>query len=144
MDAEAKGYWQQYLPDDHILLGNKHDNFCVRTNGAIELYTITQIDLNFPLVIHPWNAERDDTFRLHQSLYQRCFLKLRMLVIYSFNTHQHLAYCLQIFTFTWMFGFQTSHKFINVQHKNFLFNMFSYAKIGFFVDECSITCVKFH
>ena len=27
MDAEAKGYWQQYLPDDHILLGNKHDNF---------------------------------------------------------------------------------------------------------------------
>ncbi len=27
MDAEARGYWQQYLPDDHILLGNKHDNF---------------------------------------------------------------------------------------------------------------------
>ncbi len=27
MDSEAKGYWQQYLPDDHILLGNKHDNF---------------------------------------------------------------------------------------------------------------------
>ena len=27
MDAEAKSYWQQYLPEDHILLGNKHDNF---------------------------------------------------------------------------------------------------------------------
>ena len=27
MDSEARGYWQQYLPDDHILLGNKHDNF---------------------------------------------------------------------------------------------------------------------
>ncbi|MBQ9529686.1 MAG: alanine--tRNA ligase [Bacteroidales bacterium] len=27
MDSEAKGYWQQYLPDDHILRGNKHDNF---------------------------------------------------------------------------------------------------------------------
>ena len=27
MDSEARGYWQQFLPDDHILLGNKHDNF---------------------------------------------------------------------------------------------------------------------
>ena len=27
MDEEAKGYWLQYLPEDHIILGNKHDNF---------------------------------------------------------------------------------------------------------------------
>ncbi len=27
MDSEAKGYWLQYLPEDHIILGNKHDNF---------------------------------------------------------------------------------------------------------------------
>ncbi len=27
MDSEAKEYWLQYLPEDHIILGNKHDNF---------------------------------------------------------------------------------------------------------------------
>ena len=26
-DNEAAGYWAQYLPEDHILNGNKHDNF---------------------------------------------------------------------------------------------------------------------
>jgi alanyl-tRNA synthetase len=26
-DDEARGYWRQYLPDDRILPGNKHDNF---------------------------------------------------------------------------------------------------------------------
>jgi alanyl-tRNA synthetase len=26
-DDEAAGYWAQYLPVDHIINGNKHDNF---------------------------------------------------------------------------------------------------------------------
>ena len=26
-DSEAYGYWSQFLPDDHIIRGNKHDNF---------------------------------------------------------------------------------------------------------------------
>ena len=26
-DNEAAGYWAKYLPEDHILNGNKHDNF---------------------------------------------------------------------------------------------------------------------
>ncbi len=26
-DEEAYGYWKQYLPEDHIIRGNKHDNF---------------------------------------------------------------------------------------------------------------------
>ena len=26
-DAEAYDYWKQYLPEDHIIRGNKHDNF---------------------------------------------------------------------------------------------------------------------
>ena len=27
MDTEARDYWLQYLPEDHIIPGNKHDNF---------------------------------------------------------------------------------------------------------------------
>ncbi|MBP3332036.1 MAG: alanine--tRNA ligase, partial [Tidjanibacter sp.] len=27
MDQEAYDFWRQFLPEDHILLGNKHDNF---------------------------------------------------------------------------------------------------------------------
>ena len=26
-DDEAYGYWKEYLPEDHIILGNRHDNF---------------------------------------------------------------------------------------------------------------------
>ena len=26
-DNEAASYWEQFLPKDHILNGNKHDNF---------------------------------------------------------------------------------------------------------------------
>ena len=26
-DSEAYGYWSQFLPEDHIIRGNKHDNF---------------------------------------------------------------------------------------------------------------------
>ena len=26
-DDEAYGYWKRFLPEDHIILGNKHDNF---------------------------------------------------------------------------------------------------------------------
>ncbi len=26
-DDEAAGYWEQFLPKDHIINGNKHDNF---------------------------------------------------------------------------------------------------------------------
>ena len=26
-DSEARNIWRRFLPEDHILLGNKHDNF---------------------------------------------------------------------------------------------------------------------
>ena len=29
-DPEAYDYWKQFLPEDHIIRGNKHDKMCIR------------------------------------------------------------------------------------------------------------------
>ena len=38
----------------------------IRADGTVELYPITQVDLNLSLVVHPRDPEHDDAFRLHQ------------------------------------------------------------------------------
>ena len=40
----------------------------IRADGTVELYPVTQVDLNLSLVVHPRNSEHNDAFRLHQSL----------------------------------------------------------------------------
>lgn len=73
LDTEAREYWLQYLPEDHIILGNKHDNFwemgdtgpcgpCseihvdLRTNEQRELVSGAEmVNTGHPLVIEIWN-----------------------------------------------------------------------------------------
>ena len=72
-DDEAAGYWEQFLPKDHILNGNKHDNFwemgdigpcgpCseihIDIRPEVERATIpgaTLVNANHPQVIEIWN-----------------------------------------------------------------------------------------
>ena len=72
-DDEAAGYWEQYLPKDHIINGNKHDNFWeMGDTGPCGPCSEIHIDLrseeekakipgrelvnkNNPLVIEIWN-----------------------------------------------------------------------------------------
>ncbi|MBQ3581610.1 MAG: alanine--tRNA ligase [Alistipes sp.] len=72
-DAEAYEYWKQYLPEDHIIRGNKHDNFWeMGETGPCGPCSEIHIDLrdeeevaakpgremvnmNHPLVIEIWN-----------------------------------------------------------------------------------------
>lgn len=35
----------------------------VRTEGRVELNTVTYVDFDFTVVIFPWNTELDDTLR---------------------------------------------------------------------------------
>ena len=54
----------------------------VRTNGTVELHSVAEVDMYLALVVHPWHTEGNDTLRLHQSLYDSCFLKFGVLVVH--------------------------------------------------------------
>ena len=72
-DEEAYNYWKQYLPEDHIIRGNKHDNFwemgetgpcgpCseihidLRDDDEIAVKPGREmVNMNHPLVIEIWN-----------------------------------------------------------------------------------------
>ena len=72
-DEEAYHYWKQYLPEDHIIRGNKHDNFwemgetgpcgpCseihidLRDDDEIAVKPGREmVNMNHPLVIEIWN-----------------------------------------------------------------------------------------
>ena len=66
----------------------------IGADGAIELYTVTQVYLYFALVVNPGHAEGYDALRLYDALYNLGFFELRMLVVHIFDRLQHLSYCL--------------------------------------------------
>jgi hypothetical protein len=88
----------------------------VGTYGAVVLDTVTEIDLHLALVVHPWNAESDDSLWLYKPFEQGCTFPFGMLVINIFNTYKHFTYCLEILSLSWMLGLKRGHEFFNVQH----------------------------
>ena len=86
----------------------------VRTNGAVELHAIAQVDLYLALVVDPRYAEGDDTFGLYDAFHNLCFFKLRMLVVHVLDGIKHFPYSLQEFYFAWMFLLQALHDFLYV------------------------------
>ena len=61
------------------------DTAFVRTDSVVELYTITEIGLNFPSVVYPSDTESEDTIRLYQSFDDLGFFKFGMLIVYIFD-----------------------------------------------------------
>ncbi len=53
----------------------------VRSDRAVELYTVTEVSLNFAFVIDPGYTESKDTVRLYETLDDLCFFEFRMLVV---------------------------------------------------------------
>ena len=82
------------LQDTQVYRWVKAQTALVRTNGAIELHAIADIDLYLALVVDPGHAERRDAFRLHDALYDFCLFELGMLVVNVLYGFQHLSYCL--------------------------------------------------
>ena len=68
----------------------------VGANSVVELNTITQIGLDFTLVIYPCHTESKDTVGFYQAFYNLGFLELRMLVIYILNRDKDFSNSLQI------------------------------------------------
>ena len=46
----------------------------VRSNGIVELYAETSVDLHLSLIIHPWHAEHELTVGFRDSLQNGIFL----------------------------------------------------------------------
>ena len=40
----------------------------VRSDGTVELYTETSVDLNFAFIVNPWYTEHNNTFWFNDSL----------------------------------------------------------------------------
>ena len=79
----------------------------VGTDGVIELYTITQIDLHFAAVVDPGHAEREDAIGLYKPFNELGTFKFRMLVVDIFNAQKHFAYGLQVFVLAGMLGLKS-------------------------------------
>ena len=80
------------------------DTAFVRPDGVVELYAVAQIDLDFALVVHPRNAEGEDTLRLDKALDYFCFFKFRMLVIHLFYRKKNFFNGLQVLLFAGVLG----------------------------------------
>ena len=76
----------------------------VCTEGGVELYTVTQVGLDFAIAVNPSHTERENTIGLDQALHDFRLFKFRMLVIHLFDGFQHFANSLQVFAFSRMFG----------------------------------------
>ena len=57
----------------------------VGTDGAVELYAVTDVDLHFALVVYPGHAESSDALGFYDALHNLGFLKLGMLVVNVLN-----------------------------------------------------------
>ena len=86
----------------------------VRTNRAVELHAIAEVDLHFTLVVHPRHAESDDTFGLDYALHNLRLLELGMLIVDVLNAVQYLADSLKILSFARMLLLQALHDFLYV------------------------------
>ena len=72
------------------------DTAFVRTDCIVELYTITEIGLNFPFIVYPSDTESEDTIRFYQSFYDLDLFKFGMLIVYIFDRKKNFFYCLKI------------------------------------------------
>jgi hypothetical protein len=90
----------------------------IRSDGTIELYTVTDIDLYLTFVVNPGHSESNDTLGIYNALDNLGFLKLGVLVVDVLNRLQHLANGLQELYLTWMFTFQILHNFLNFHSKS--------------------------
>lgn len=83
----------------------------VRADGAIELHTVTEVSLHFAFVVNPGYTESEDTVRLHETLYDFCLFKFRMLVVNFLDRLENLLNCLKVLFFLAVLRLKLSHNF---------------------------------
>ena len=57
----------------------------IRTDGAVELHTIADVDVYFAFIVNPRHAECQHSLGLYYALDNLCLLKFWMLVVHILN-----------------------------------------------------------
>src|SRR4051794_33757925 len=91
----------------------------IRADSAVHLDTKSAVNLEFALIINPWNAERDDALRLCHALKNFCLLIFRMGLDKRHHRHSHFMHCL---VKLWL----ARVALLNLLHE--LFNFFLYRR----------------
>ena len=81
--------------------------------GTVELYTVTDVHMYFPVVIYPGNTKGKNTIGLNNAFYDARFVKFRMLVVYILDRNQHFSHGLKVFRLARMFGLELCHYVIH-------------------------------
>ena len=74
----------------------------VRANGIVELYAVTEVDLDLTLVVYPGDTEGEDTVGLDEALDDLVLLKLWMLVVNVLDRKEDLTDSLDELRLAWM------------------------------------------
>ena len=87
----------------------------VGADRAVELYTVTVVDLYLTLVVYPGNSEQDGTLGSGQS-FQKGFLSVLLLIGLDHNTKafENFLDCLMEFGLCGVLGYYSFQCFINV------------------------------
>ena len=72
------------------------DTAFVRADCVVMLNTVTHIGLNITFIVHPSHTELIYSIRNTQTFDQVYFIKLRMFVVFFFNSRKYFFYCLMI------------------------------------------------
>ena len=110
----------QELDNAHIDGRMKTKTSLVRSDSAIELYTVTYIYLNLSFIVYPRNTELNLTLRLNQTL-QNCLFAVLLLMRFHYRTQrlQNLFDRLMELRFARVLCYNLLNHFINIRHFSF-------------------------
>ena len=68
----------QELDDSRVYVGSKSQTALVRSNSAVELISVTFVNLHLTGIVNPYNSEGNASFRLYQSFQKSSLFVFRM------------------------------------------------------------------
>ena len=92
------------------------DTSLVRTDGRVELHTVSRVCLNFTVIVDPSHFECEDALRFNDTLDDLCIFELRMLVIDFLNRLQYFVHRLKIFLLIRVLGLEFGHQIFSVHY----------------------------
>src|SRR5699024_4750794 len=91
----------------------------VRSDGAVKLYAITTVYLNFTVIVNPWDTEHNNAFWFDDTFQKRCVLVFWFIVYNQFQGIHNFCNSLDKFRFIWIFLDNIFNDAVSIRHKFF-------------------------
>lgn len=114
----------QEFDDRKIDGGVEAKSALIRPDGAVELNAVAAVDMYLSLVVHPGNAEHNDSFRFHEAFEERRFFVFGMALENGFQRKQDFGCSLMKFLFAGVAFFQLYENSFYVSHVQSPFVMY--------------------